>query len=316
MPANLWEGVGANNGVRPTRALVASDWERFFKYSYRIKSLTCDTYVLRIPDLLHVYEALRQGFAGDYLLPKLELSGQYLDPNFLPFMDLFLYRALRRSTLDIVRPTSTTLYCPVAPTDLHRSQISTFVRALTHVQFLEVGDLDLASLSHVGRLPTLETLNITLPSGISFPGIAERSMFCHLRAAKLYIDHGDTLAVSAFLRTWENAPMESFDVEFGNCPLPERMEEVYRIPYFPNTPPGAFMHLGHVFKSLFCFTNLGFVECHVTVGFDLDDTTISDMVQFIEYLRFSFSSCDHLPSSTLLGLKALANTVYTSPRSK
>jgi hypothetical protein len=99
--------------VNFVRTLVRdADWPRFLKYAFRIKSLVCrdPEQEFGVPDLLQVYDALRQGVPEDHLLPNLEMLYWYhVGSGYAQFIDLLLGPKIA-SIQVIDRPSTATLY--------------------------------------------------------------------------------------------------------------------------------------------------------------------------------------------------------------
>ncbi|KAJ7122086.1 hypothetical protein C8R44DRAFT_735807 [Mycena epipterygia] len=286
MPEDLWETVDMGVSRRPT--------------------------LTRAPEVLHVFEVLRRP-----RITSIHVGFGGADD------DYFFLSSLARMYPALVMVVISPVYTPPE----NRSQLSTFVRELSHVQCLRVGTLDLPALRHLGQLTTLETLHATLPSSLSFPGISERSMFRNLRAVKLRTSSGGNIfALTAFVRMWNSPPLESFQkillprtspvlegVEDFNRALaahcsPEHLK-IFNFAIFSHIGPDASRYAAYFLRYLFAFPNLTVVSIRVPVGFDLNDTTITDMARAwsrIKELRLaSRSHCD-IPGNTLLGLRALA----------
>ncbi|KAJ6453917.1 hypothetical protein C8R45DRAFT_1112181 [Mycena sanguinolenta] len=237
--------------VRAVRPIVASDWDRVKKYSYRVKSLKCledDGFALT-----PVFKAIQLEAPNGCLLPNLRhFSWSYFDRHLLSFIGLFLgpnitifvigavkynahysvlakiarrYPALFGVTIDHLNPnhedesddedhddgSADKEVSAPRPSD---SDLSTFVCALTEPRFVDVGTLDLAALTHLGGLTTLRFLTTTLPASISFPSASSGTLFPHLQMAKLQIDRGDILGVTELVCTWDRPPLESLEIQF------------------------------------------------------------------------------------------------------
>ncbi|KAJ7502707.1 hypothetical protein B0H11DRAFT_1989739 [Mycena galericulata] len=382
MPNDLWEilnplplplmmfQISPGRRVRPTRPVVESDWDRVLKYSHRVQRLRCfddDKF-----NVFSVFETLRLGVPGGYLLPNLRaIMWDYSNSVALPFLDLFLspritaiglgqcsdnahYSLLANLALKYPR-LSTVAIGPLDPDEDYDdeddedvgdgnprpratdAQLCTFVRALTDVQALSVGTLDLAALSYLGSITTLRELIAKLPDSISFSGVRERSLFSHLSFFKLGITCGNILALTDLVRTWNNPRLESFEAHFINdyagisnrSMVPQRIENLHGVLSAHCVPAsletfkfdlttdnhsgvGTFVYPGYLFSSLFCFNNLVTVSISVGEGFDIDDTVVSDLAHAWPCLRELRLTTDisakhrHQPCVTLLGLHSLA----------
>ncbi|KAJ7042315.1 hypothetical protein C8F04DRAFT_1252289 [Mycena alexandri] len=185
--------------------------------------------------------------------------------------------------------------------------------ALTHVQEVEVGTVDLAALMHLGQLQSLDTLDIILSASISFPLAATRRLFHNLESIKLR----------------ETPKVYFFDGSLDFCPKPNEVEEVYRslgehcchasletfslghynIPDPRSQHAPAFVHPGDGLRPLFCFSGLQAITIHSSAGFDLDDASIADMARAWPDLTDLHLGCEMQacqPRGTLLAIRALA----------
>ncbi|KAF7362820.1 hypothetical protein MVEN_00631800 [Mycena venus] len=174
MPDGVWEVTNAT--LTPTRAITVADWDRVFKYAPRIKSVSCFEHVNadnNNPALLKVYETLRHCCVPcDYLLPHLEeLSWYHFEAIYSPFIDLFLGPRVKSIRLgeqwDGRCPALNTLLArrldltsavidgvDVGSPESERSQLSSFIRSLTHPEFVDVRTIDSDALTHLGHLTT------------------------------------------------------------------------------------------------------------------------------------------------------------------
>ncbi|KAJ6465557.1 hypothetical protein C8R47DRAFT_1155050 [Mycena vitilis] len=223
---------------------------------------------------------------------------------------------------------------PVDPGPPIVDQLSAFVRELTHVQALVVGVLDRAALIHLGELNTLKILDAQLPVSLSFPANMHRTLFSRLQFIKLEIDQGDIQGFTQLIRTWNNAPLGSFEIEltaehrrnFTEPVFLQPVEEFHSLlgehcqpdslTKFSFDIPraggyddfGTFVYPGRFLRSLFCFGKLTSVTIRVIDGFDIDDATVCDLALAWPCLRLLSlrSSGRAPPRATLRGLQALA----------
>ncbi|KAF7341476.1 hypothetical protein MVEN_01884900 [Mycena venus] len=353
MPADLWETVDVDvstralNTWRLTRALVASDWDRLLKYSPRITSLTEveHPYDPQFPYLPTVLDTLRRGVPGDYLLPGLEHIDWNLTGEALSCIDVFLGPHI--SSINIKNCTSDTLLATLAakyptltavdlhsvdPVEVDSTQLydarSNFVRTLTDVHSVKMDTIDLSAFTHLGQISTLETLHIAIPASISFAGVPEQTLFPSLRTAEINAQRNDVQELIAFLRTWNDTPVESFSAFLDAYLSEKHIEDLYRVladrcvndclqalklellKANPSiTYPASSTHPPSALRHLFPFENLISVSIHVLNGFDLDDTLITDLSlawPYIEDLELRTDAQPHPPRATLLALLALS----------
>ncbi|KAJ7436321.1 hypothetical protein FB451DRAFT_1454765, partial [Mycena latifolia] len=301
---------------RANRPIVASDWDRLLKYSPHVKSLECRD-VYGDPSLSDAFEALRAGVLQQHLLPRMErLSWNHSDSTSLSCIDLFL--GLRITSIMLGNSGSDAHYSLLVRWNrrsccVPSSELSTFVRALTHVQLLDVSWLDLTGFMHISRLTTLQSLKVNrIP--ISFPDTAAGRLLANLRAAHIFIPplvsdpapSTEILSPISFVCTWKNPAMEGLKVGLRPESPPDQVEELYRL--FGITPP-ATIHPDH-FRNLYSFPNLRIVELSIPDGFNLEDSTITAMARswpYLEDLRFDFAFAGVArPRTTLFGLQELA----------
>ncbi|KAJ6480522.1 hypothetical protein C8R47DRAFT_599998 [Mycena vitilis] len=352
MPSDLWEEVTAPVGpgrvanrlsLRLTRPIVVSDWDRVFKYSHRVKSLACEGYRDwgSVPETNAFFEALRQGFPEEYLLPNLtELAWDH-DASTFHFIESFFspritglrlnycHASVRLLSSIAQRYPALTALC-IGPgesglPDLGHDERCNLVRALTHVQWLEVGTLDIAAFTHLGHLEELDTLHAILPDSAEFPRETTSTLFYNLRALKLEVRGSHLLPLTTFLRTFNGTELESFEAELDVCPLSGDLENLYRtlathcsrdfLETFKletyDLPDAAeiYVQTADTLRPLFAFGSLQVVHIRSSVGFDLDDAVLTEMARSWPFLKELHLDADrqHLPPrGTLLALQALA----------
>ncbi|KAJ7864165.1 hypothetical protein B0H13DRAFT_2353820 [Mycena leptocephala] len=345
MPTDLWETNRVNFvrtlGRTPRRALVASDWPRFLKYAFRIKSLVCrdPEQEFGVPDLLQVYDALRQGVPED-LLPNLEMLYWYhVGSGYAQFINLFLGpkiasiqvidRPIHGNSIHAaLRQRSSTLVSVIfheipGASEMACDQRCGFIRTLTHVEYLEAGAIDSAAVRHLGSLGSLKILRATLSPSITVEGSPDGIWFPNLRSIVLN-DRENLSASTTIVRRWNNHRLESFQIEIQDCWALDHVQEMYQtladhclieqlntfkleimrlVDEHRNIP-----HPSHFFIPLLRFTELRELRIRVPSGHDLDDVTISDMAHSwprIEELIFG-SAARINPRCTLLALRDLS----------
>ncbi|KAJ7657177.1 hypothetical protein DFH06DRAFT_1297871 [Mycena polygramma] len=344
-PADLWASrVEISHGSWSVpRELVPSDWDRVSRYAPRVKELLCDD-TPDLPFLSTVYGMLGRGVPGGYLLPNLErLSWQHYDPAYSVFMNLFLgprIKSISIGRLDDGR-------CPALATLAHthpelvsleteavngdsepaeRNQLYNCVRALKHLEFLDVRTIDSESLLHLGALPTFKTLRAVSPNSLSFPGVPDSSMFSQLRAFSSRPEQdqgGGILPLLALMCTWATTQLSTFEADIFECRGPDDIDALYKslashcshdhltmlqLEFMQSDPPALLAHPGSLFSPLSCFTRLTVVEIQVPAGYDLEDATVAEIARAwpaIEELGLR-SRATHEPRCTLLSLPSFA----------
>ncbi|KAF8194473.1 hypothetical protein K438DRAFT_1934637 [Mycena galopus ATCC 62051] len=347
MPEDLWETTDIDGDITltPRRALIVSDWDRVLTYAHRIKFLfCCDSHANSPsnPTMIGVYLTLqRSEIPGDFLLPNLEqLWWYHHEATDSSFITLFL--GSRISSIRLCdRPDG---HCPALGTLLERrldllsvtvhsvdwessssqrTQLFSFVRTLPHVEFLDVRTMDCETLSHLGQLVSLKTLRVLFSRSLSIEGIPDRSMFAGLRIVRIHDRGLDISASIAFLRTWNNPRLTSFEACFRSVAL-ENAWALYEalaahcahehlhnlmVDIYPGDSPDIIPHPGYFFRPLFTFTQLRYVELQVPGSYDLDNEIISDMARAwrnIEELQLRSPAVYQPPACTLLSLEAFA----------
>ncbi|KAJ7893793.1 hypothetical protein B0H13DRAFT_2339527 [Mycena leptocephala] len=332
MPEDLWETTDVDGDITltPRRALVVSDWDRVLTYAHRIKILfCCDSTSTRAngtgnPTMFGIYSTLQRGeVPGDFLLPNLEqLSWYHREATDSSFIALFLGP---RITSIRLRDQSDG-HCPALGTLLERrldllsvtihgvdwespyserTQLYSFVRTLPRVEFLDVRTMDCETLSHLGQLAPLKTLRVLFLARC-------RSMASPTEASSI-----------AFLRTWNNPRITSFEACFRSAALEnawvlyetlaahcvhEYLDELV-VDIYSGGSTDIIPHPGYFFRPLFSFTQLRSVELQVPGGYDLDDEIISDLARSwcnIEELQLRSPAVHQPPACTLLSLEAFA----------
>ncbi|KAJ7610746.1 hypothetical protein DFH06DRAFT_1147988 [Mycena polygramma] len=344
-PADLWESRAEmpDGSWSVPREFVPSDWERVSKYAPRVKELSCDD----TPDLRFlstVYGMFGRGVPGGYLLPNLEhLSWHHYDPAYSVFMNLFLgprIKSISIGRLDDGR-------CPALATLAHthpelvsleteavngdsepaeRNQLYNCVRALKHLEFLDVRTLDSGSLIHLGAVPTLKTLRAILPNSLALPGVPDSSMFLQLRAFSSRPEQdqgGGILPLLALMCTWARPQLTTFEADIFECRGLADIDALYKslanhcshghlrmlqLEFMESDPPALPAHPGSLLSAPLCFTRLTVVEIQVPAGYDIEDATVAEIARAwsaIEELGLR-SRVTHEPRCTLLSLASFA----------
>ncbi|KAJ7448807.1 hypothetical protein FB451DRAFT_1567202, partial [Mycena latifolia] len=327
MPADLWELVDGTTtrrtALRPTREIVSCDWRRFDYYARRVKSLRCHDDCG--PDLSAVFTTLLGTISDRSLLPRLESFAcshqDTYDPAHIKLLrsprltsicfDAFDYHAqqvlipivaLNFPALSVI---SLHVYHPYA---LERHpRVSTFIRSLPSVRVFQLFNCiaDAPALMHLGRLPTLATLDVCLPESLYFPNSSDRSMFSNLRAVDLTVYDTDILPLSAFLRTWNQPQLVSLEITFDGIRFPPPGHHPRDISLELIANPTDFL------RQLFCFTNLESLMTLAPAQLLFDDDTISDVGHRWPYLRELCFALDWEhpapgPRATQLALRAFS----------
>ncbi|KAJ7135140.1 hypothetical protein C8R46DRAFT_1139540 [Mycena filopes] len=352
MPADLWETTEGTNvfgnplrTLRPTRATIPSDWDRLQRYSYRIKSLTSandpGSRYIEV-NMLEVLVFLRHSAPPGYLLPNLtELTWNHARRDTFPFIDLFLGPHITSLVVEdcatdalsiLKRNHSDLTVLRLPPGHSHPSrdinERSALVRSLTQVQWVDVGNLDLAAFMHLSGLESLDTLDVVLQPSLFFPATLTSTLFSHLESTTIQVDGVSLRALLSFMRSWNSPRLYSFDVALEFCPTPAEVDELYvtlashcshesletvSAQYdFPDPDLGdisQFVNHGNGLRPLFNFHRLHTVRIHSAAGFDFDDALLGDMARAwpnITHLSFDCDTQACAPRGTLAALRAFA----------
>jgi hypothetical protein len=207
-------------------------------------------------------------------------------------------------------------------------QLWSFIRALPHLESLDVRIVDCETLEYLGRLPSLKKLRTIIPDPIPLPGVAARSMFSNLRELSFRPEQqdpggGEITPIIAFLRACKNPPLRSFEAPYIIEWDLEQVEELYQVlaghilhnhldmlqlEFLETDSPVMPPHPGRFFRHLFSFTRLTIIEIQVPSGYDLEDAIVAEMAHAWPNLEeFGLRSrSNYQPRCTLLSLHAFS----------
>ncbi|KAJ7362832.1 hypothetical protein DFH08DRAFT_841557 [Mycena albidolilacea] len=256
MPDGLWvvETVQRRKILRLSRPVQVTDWDRVLQYSHRVRSFAVDSYSSE--SLSQVFEVLRLGVPGDYLLPNLEML-QWRPDSTIQFADINLFlgpriasielQALRIPQLSLLTTltrrfpglTAVTIdqWFPQYSTSQSQIQIqsgiSAFARGLKNVRYLNLqSGIDVEAITNIGGLSTLETLRLHLAPPLtlsSLTGLPQGALFHYLRSADFSCHRDSELAfVTLFVRSWANPSLRSFKLKSRDHLTVDETEELYR----------------------------------------------------------------------------------------
>ncbi|KAK7036260.1 hypothetical protein R3P38DRAFT_3351145 [Favolaschia claudopus] len=210
MPPDLWEFslVDDIETLIFLREIVPEDWDRVFKYSRRVKSLSL--FISDDPDMTAFYEGLRKGIPGGYLMPNLQhLLWEENMAAECPFINLFLGPQVTSielnveardndhcSLLDKLAILQPELRSVVITSingksgQAEQSSLWSFIRALPRLKALDVPILDSATLIHLGRITDFKSLTVDILAAQPgcLPGIADQPMFLDLQIISLNME--------------------------------------------------------------------------------------------------------------------------------
>ncbi|KAJ6587491.1 hypothetical protein DFH09DRAFT_1274436 [Mycena vulgaris] len=192
---------------------------------------------------------------------------------------------------------------------------------------LNVYDIDRAAFTHLAQLRTLRSLEIGKPEGFNpASDIADEGIFVGLQKLTFRSINPDSL--SHFLRPFRSSPLHSLNISVAPNDLAnpsvysavaknlsqQRTLRNLTVGSTHNVVPRASMPeviRDDMIPRLFCFTQLTALCLYSRNGFDLDDSTLSEIVASwpqIEVLELMVVSDDHAftPRATLNSLLTFA----------
>ncbi|KAJ7209351.1 hypothetical protein B0H12DRAFT_1158040 [Mycena haematopus] len=179
-----------------------------------------------------------------------------------------------------------------SPEELHA--ISSFLCELSDVESISVSQLNQTAMAHIARLPNLKALTFgDFPEDWSAPAVDIGQAFASLRELVLcYPAMNDTIA---FLEQWfSQVPLTYFYTFFSTSADTSQMDILFsalsagilhhclsRLWIQSQTPNPWASDSYHVenrsFRRLFCFIGLTSVMIEADGGFDIDDSTMSEL---------------------------------------
>ncbi|KAJ7239891.1 hypothetical protein C8J57DRAFT_1727260 [Mycena rebaudengoi] len=319
MPDDLWHSpiptdVKLLNFSRP---ITATDWERPLTYMRRVKTFAYNMQTMPSPQLL---EALSLCFPGEHFFPNLQkLYWSTPKSPHSPYIRSFLSPMITRTILGI---TDATIYCPVL------QSVSRFVLQLAAIESLSIRDLDQAAFEYLAQLRTLKSLEIGHPASFD-PSckICEGDVFLSLRQLKFNSIAPEVIA--RFLRPFCNSPLVSLAVNVEptslaapglyssiaeNCPratLRDLCVGSTELVVSTNRQTKPQVIRDDMIRPLLGLAALTSLYLTSRDGFDLDDSTLSDMaaawphIERLDLMVFSKYE-GFTPRATLHSLYAFA----------
>ncbi|KAJ7742327.1 hypothetical protein B0H16DRAFT_1025062 [Mycena metata] len=346
MPPTIWQ---KDRSLR--RPIIPSDWERPRIYMHRVQFLSCtDASFPPGIDVPGLFEILRLSLPTQYLFPNLRgLRWIFNQIPALPLVPLVLAPGIKviaigtfKSIPHLIILAALSARCPylttvklLQPDSPERDQlqaVSFFVRRLTHIQALEVANLDQAGFEHLVRAPHLHTLIVKSPSitpAFLLPNDPVQN-FASLRY--LVLKFTPLQSVLAFIRALSRSspilsfsPLTSLTVDVSPPPDASSLMQIYvalkinlpratlttlRItshslpnrPTFQVEPPAITIA---TVRYLFHFSNLTRVGLRPPTGVDLTDDDVLAMTEAwpnLEHLSLRSRSNAHPLRTTLLSL--------------
>ncbi|KAJ7734276.1 hypothetical protein B0H16DRAFT_1327627, partial [Mycena metata] len=186
MPPTIWQNDRLDGPMLTfsiqslRRPIVPSDWDRPRMYMHRVRVLSCtDASFPPGIDVPGLFEILRLSLPTQYLfpnlrglrwifhqIPALSLVPLVLAPGIkviaigtftsIPHLIILAGLSARCPSL-----TGVQIFQPDSPERDQSQAVSFFVRRLTHIQGLELANLDQASFEHLLRAPHLHTVTLS-----------------------------------------------------------------------------------------------------------------------------------------------------------
>ncbi|KAJ7116932.1 hypothetical protein C8R44DRAFT_879462 [Mycena epipterygia] len=305
--------------LRLLRPIVASDWERPRLYLHRVRAIISGT--TGGVSLAEVFPALSAFLKDDCLFPNLSALHWWHDNRDFPYIYLFLTSTITNLSVSsdgvdshLSLLSALPRKCPALkdvsvflrhnPDQLKtlsstvQNSLSIFIRALQHLEQLSIWVPDVAALEHIGRMPTLRSLELTtLPVAFASSPSSQTSMFVNLR--HLALSDVDVQSATKFLQMCADAGLKSFEVEFTAPATSNQMENfagalaqcssshstlTYLTIDHSYGVPGTWTNMSYIMdtkhlRTLFCFSQLQQICIIWRHKVDLDDATVSDMAR-------------------------------------
>ncbi|KAJ7479595.1 hypothetical protein FB451DRAFT_1031889 [Mycena latifolia] len=311
MPPGLLDSSDALQ--RLLRPIVAADWRRAIKYAGRVRSL----FILAFDDIMlgDVLPALSLSLPGNCLFPNLRDLEWYPYEDESLYMRILLTPTIRDisfscsasynelSLLPALARTCTALKRLAIRMDCEldsvpkRSAMSDFLQMLRCTESLRLDIPDFAALEHIGRLSTLTDLTITsFDFEVSSAPYIPAPHFTTLQ--HLTFEAGDIHQTTDFLHLCSDMPLVRLEATFPACPP---MRVMYKfctalkascshgslcsleldtdgdIGVLGDADKDAYLIGNDSIQTLFCFRNLTSISIDSGVGFDFDDSILSEL---------------------------------------
>ncbi|KAJ7443107.1 hypothetical protein FB451DRAFT_1437726 [Mycena latifolia] len=322
--------------MRLLRPIVRADWDRPLVYIRRVRSFSSGSrWFINDIEESDFLPAICASLPNDCLFPNLKTLHWSHEGDAFPFIRTFLTPTLQSlnfscpssntslSLLPTIARISTqlkhiTISCAVIP-DSGRAAIADFVCSLSGMESLSLDIPDVATVEHIGQLPTLTSLVITsLPADLSPSSAISGPLFPALH--QLALEYGIESATQ-LLRMCSDTPLTElgvivesrgttaaamhrlFAAVHGAC-SPSSLTSLILDTFMnfePTTGDDGYVIRNDSMRLLFAFENLTDILIVAPSGFDLDDSTIAEM------------ACAW-PHATYLRLQSFAGYRVRSPR--
>ncbi|KAJ6491992.1 hypothetical protein C8R45DRAFT_867506 [Mycena sanguinolenta] len=318
MPPDLLEFLD-NGEIRLLRPILAADWDRPLVHMRRIREMHCylpmpgvSEFCAAFPDdtgtLFPKLTSLHWGNSWrreDSPSPSMEMM---LSPR---LTSLSLSALFSNTSISVIPRTCPTLknldvYYAEFADDRGGPVLSSCIRDLHSLECVEITVPDLPSLEHLGQLPGLTSLTAKLPDDLPLRLVAPLR-FIALRSLVLRYK---IEPVTDFFQRCSGVPLEDIAVDLDPCPTTAAIDKLWTAlregcshssllslaidieDYDPPETGDAYMINVQSFRILFCFVNLTSVSIASSVGFDVDDQDMKELVLAwpqIEVLRLQLT---------------------------
>ncbi|KAJ6559832.1 hypothetical protein B0H19DRAFT_1260520 [Mycena capillaripes] len=313
MPDDLWHSPVTTDVklLDVSRPITATDWERPRTYMRRVKVFAYNIQTMPSPQLL---EAMNLCFPGEHFFPNLQ-KFYWSTPKtpHSPYIGPFLSPKITRTilafgdsdrdlsllpTVAIKCPniTDVTIYCPIRE-DMRGcvlQNISLFVLGLAAIESLFIWDLDQAAFEYLAQLSTVKSLEIGRPDSFN-PSckICEGDVFLSLRRLKFNSIAPEFIA--RFLHPFSHSPLVSLAINVEptalaapgiysfiaeNCPratLRDLCVGSTELVVSTNRQAQPQVIRDNMIRPFLGLATLTSLCLYSRDGFDLDDSTLSDM---------------------------------------
>ncbi|KAK7007857.1 hypothetical protein R3P38DRAFT_2644518 [Favolaschia claudopus] len=336
-PADLWRL--SNQSMRLARAPQVADWERVLQYSVRVRHFITEDFVTET--MICLARMLRSRSFENVFMPNLEKlewgigSLENIDLFLGPQITAIHFANLYPEDVAVLQGFDLPNLTEVGITGhfYHRhsnpeginvaDNLSTFICGLPRVRTLHLdAGIHNDAILHLGGLPTLRNLFLTVFAGCMTLNLPHMALFHHLQSFEIKSDEEKAIDYTrALIKSWDESPLHSFEMTFDSDIFPflttSTAETFFRelsehcshthltsikIEFTSSSDTTeANLILGDAFQPLCCFTQLRTVVIYMTNNFALDDAAIADLAaSWPQIEEFSISSRDAGPSSTTL----------------
>ncbi|KAJ6568038.1 hypothetical protein DFH09DRAFT_1468368 [Mycena vulgaris] len=293
--------------MRMLRPIIATDWERPLVYAHRVRSLTSMS-LLVDNELRDILSVVSSSFPGDCLLPNLKTLRWIGSGN-----DFFYMRM-------VLAPTLTSIFLSCESSNGH---LRPFLYC--DIESLNIDVPDLAALEHLARLPTLTCLTVR-----SFPAASPSTSPLHFPALnRLEFDLDNIYPATKFLPNFSDVSLVGLDLTLhywypstalekfctalkAACThtslLSLSIDDGQADDISGSEDEDAFTISIQSIQALFCFRNLTSVVIASKLGFDLDNSAITDLACAWPHVTtlFLISETQRRPRNSLDCLYSLA----------